>query len=297
MLRLELDELSLDLDDIPPPLDAMLHVTEVDWGFPEIRAVAEAKVGRSGEIDKTKHTGPRVITITGKLALGEEDSDGRDRWHQRDAVQRSLGPFLSPRVRPYLYGVFAGVERRIQVRADDVSWPEQANVIDWSINFKAPDGLIEGPLNEVYIAPEIPLDGFEFDIPNVGWPSDVLIQFPPGDATFVMCHNNGTELADWTAKIYGPCLKPELVNLTTGERVSLSRNPSWIPQGQYVEVSSADHTVLMGSLRENSRWGWVDFEASDWWQLPPGPSAVQMKVEDWVLPAHTAFSWRDAYLL
>lgn len=280
MLRLVLDRgPSLDLDDTE-----LVHITEVDWGYPEVREVADDRPLADGTIDQTTHFGSRLVTLTGKVAI-DWQSRGR-----RQAAMNALAPFLRPGARPWLYSRFDdGLVRRILLRADQFSRPQIANVQDLSLSFKSPTGVFEDdPAQTVRLIPEVEIQGRRYDLIH-----DRV--YPTGTGTAWLVTNLGSTPADWTCRIFGPCVAPAIVNVTTGEMVSLAGLT--LGRDQFVEVSSREHTVLADGLPENSRWQTVDYVATTWWQLPPGTSALRFRCQWWEVPAVALFTWRNTYLL
>ena len=290
ILRLALDrgpELVLSDADGGPGV-GLLHVTEVDYGFPEPRAVEEPIPNADGMRDDTAYFGARVITLTGKVAIDWQARDGQPR--QRQAAMDQLAPFLRPSVRPWLYSRFDdGTVKRILVRADDLSRPQIANVQDLAVSFKAPTGLFESdPENEIRMVPEVPVAGRVYNLEHNR-------VYPPGSGTASLVTNEGNACADWTCRIFGPCEAPAIVNVTTREAVILSGLTLGV--GQFVEVSSRDRTVLADGLPESSRWHVVDFRNTTWWQLPPGTSAIRYRARWHEIPTVAFFRWRHTSLL
>lgn len=279
-LRLELDGgPSLNLDTL-----RLLHITEVDWGFPEIREVSDPRPQADGTIDQTSHFGARVVTLTGKLAIDWDSRAGRQ------AVMDALAPFLRPGARPWLYDRFDdGQVRRIRLRADQFSRPQIANVADISLSFKSPTGVLEAEdETTVRLVPEVEVLGRRYPLvhPRV---------YPPGSGTSTLVANTGQVPADWTARIFGPCRAPAVVNVSTGEQVSLAGLE--LHPGEFVIISSRDHTVLADGLVGSPRWHTVDFVATTWWQLPAGRSALRYRVGWFEVPSALLFSWRHSHLL
>jgi hypothetical protein len=119
--------------------------------------------------------------------------------------------------------------------------------------------------------------------------------YPPGHGTIWLVPNLGNAPAHWTARIFGPCTGPAIVNLTSGQEVSL---PSLaLTEDQFVEIDSREHTVLADGVRENSRWHTVDFVATTWWQLSPGVSWLRFRTLTYQTPSHVDFRWRHTSLL
>jgi hypothetical protein len=279
MLRLELDDLSVDLDDLE-----LLHVTEVDWGFPEVRETSDPRPEAHGVFDNTQWFGARVISVTGKVAIDWDHTGGRA------ALADALNPFLRPGARPFLYRQRDdGRVVRIAVRADQFSNPEVANVEDFALSWKSPTGIFEsGQAASAVLVPEVAVLGRRYNL--------VFNRvYPEGWGTMMQVTNEGALPTSWSAKIYGPCTGPEIQNVTLGQQVSLDRLSLGL--GEFVEVDSRDHTVLADGLPDNSRWGSVDFARTDWWPLPAGTSWLRMRCATFDPPARTVFSWRHAYLL
>jgi hypothetical protein len=286
ILRLAFDggpELVLSKAHGEPGLE-MLHITEVDYGFPEPREILDPRPQADGTIDQTEHFGTRVVTLTGKVAI-DWNSQGR-----RQRAMDALAPFLRPNVRPWLYSRFDdGQVRRMLVRADQYSRPQIANVQDLSISFKSATGVLEDEVAAVVrMIPEVPVAGREYDL-------EFDREYPPGTGTAWLATNEGNAPADWTATIFGPCEGPAIVNVTTDEAVDLAGLS--LNAEQFVVVSSRDHTVLADGLVGSSRWHTVDYVATTWWQLMPGTSALRFHCHWWEEPSNVLFSWRHSNLL
>jgi hypothetical protein len=281
MLRLELDNgPSVDLDDTP-----LLHITELDLSYPEVREVADDRPEADGTIDQTKHFGSRVVTLVGKVAI-----DWQSRG-QRQLVMDLLAPFLRPGKRSWLYSRFDdGSVKRIMLRPDQFSRPQIANVQDISLSFKSPTGVLEtDPSNELRLIPEVAVQGRTYPLihPRV---------YPHGSGTLWLAENRGNAPADWIARIFGPCHGPAVENVTTRQAVDLAGLQ--LGPGEFVEVNSREHTVLADGLRESSRWHTVDYANTVWWQLPErSTSALRFHCHWWENPAQMFFYWRNTSLL
>jgi hypothetical protein len=279
-LRLVLDGgPDLNLDELP-----LLHITEVDYGYPEVREVVDDRPLADGTIDETQHFGSRVVTLTGKVAI-DWQSRGR-----RQPLVDALAPFLRPGVRPWLYSRFDdGKIKRILLRADQFSRPQIANVQDISLSFKSPTGILEDANEQqLRLVPEIATQGRTYDL-------TFDRTYPSGSGTSWVAINGGNAPADWTAQIFGPCQAPAVVNLTSGEVVDLAGLT--LAAGEFVAVSSRDHKVLADGLPESSRWGTVDYRATTWWQLQPGRNVLRFHCHWWETPAQMLINWRDTSLL
>jgi hypothetical protein len=280
--------LSIELDNGPVMSlgdDGMLHITEVDYGYPEVREVSDDRTQADGAIDQTEFFGSRVVTLTGKIAI-DWQSHGR-----RQVVMDRLAPFLVPGARPWLYSRFDdGQVRRIMLRPDQFSRPQIANVQDISLSFKSPTGVHESEdARRVRLIPEVAVQGRTYDLihPRV---------YPLGSGAIWLIRNAGNTWANWIARIFGPCEAPAVENVSTGEMVDLASLT--LGGDEFVDVDSREHTVLADGLRDSSRWHTVDYANSTWWRLPPeSTTMLRFHCHWWEKPAQMLFYWRDTSLL
>ena len=300
---------TLDLADLD-----LLHTTELDLGFPEVREDVMPNPGRHGVTDKTKYFGTRVVTLAGKIAV---DWEGRGR---RQEVVNRFAPFLMPEVRPWLLIRFDdNVQRRLRLRADQWSRPQIANVQDWSASWKSP-GFFEDAESFALVHPEVTTRGWAYDRgaapksrrygPDAGaftpfpeqWPElpHQARSYPSGGGTQRTITNYGQVPAEWRARIRGHIHGPRIV--LTGSQPSEDKEIRFRPSyelalGESVVLDSAERTIWHEGMAGNTRYGQVDFSHTEWFQLAPGRNSIRLTGDFFEVGARMEFYWRNAYLL
>lgn len=267
------------------PRDDIAHAS-LDVGFPSVREVVTDRTDDDGTDDTTSRLGSAAVSLTLKLYTAGTT---------RDLLDEFKG-FCHPSKRPYLYVTddeWPQV-RRIQLRADQATSPIEAGrgpVRDVQASFKAPLGLWEDvdetPLT---IAADLPsTSGFTFP---VVFPLAMESTLSSGAAETV---NVGNVAAHWTARLYGPCTAPVLVNEYTGEQLVFT-DALELGVGEYVEVNTRDRTVYLLSDTDQSRLGYVDFDTSSWWLLQPGLQRIRYAPTDPTAATQAVLSFRPRWL-
>jgi Siphovirus-type tail component, C-terminal domain len=244
-----------------------ITVTAINIGFPEVRAVTERRSDTDGERDTTALYGARAVSIN----AGLYNTPGvlADRWRA----------FLAPRKRCYLYVTdteWAG-GRRILLRADQWTDPivEGADDVYRAIQaqWRAPAGVWEDvSLTTVTLAALVSA-GTGLSFPRafpVAWPTTAA-------ASTLLISNTGAVAMHFVARMYGPCDGPALFNDSTGQVIAFLPAPAGLAlaAGQYVEVDTLERTAYLMSDTSQSRLNFIDFTASQWWQLQPGTNVVR----------------------
>lgn len=241
--------------------DILVH--SIDPGSPAVRAVTEDRTGADGQYDTTQYYGGRTVAVEATI------------WSP--ALLREITTYLSPRLRPCLGvtdpDVYPG-ERFLLLRRDNFS-PGPINhtshirrplLLQW----QCPTGMWQGT------------EPITFELNAEGgtqagrtYPETWPRRYPPTAGSGQMRHTNpGTEAADQTVRLYGPCRGPRYSNDTTGETLAFAGDFS-IPSGEYVEINTANHTAYYLSDPAASRAHRLDYAVSTWWRVPPGESAVR----------------------
>jgi hypothetical protein len=91
-------------------------------------------------------------------------------------------------------------------------------------------------------------------------------------------------------RITGPITNPELLNQTTGQRIRLTYT---LGAGEYLDVYPERGQILLGGTAD--RYGALDFDVSDWWQLVPGPNDVRLLAAAYAAGANVNIYWRHAW--
>lgn len=262
-----------------------INCSQLDIGWPSVRAVSENRPGSDGTIDETKFMGARAVTVRLDVTAGE---NGSTRRSNLDLISRFCHPGLRPRI--VWVDPTGGYERGIDLRADQGSAPftsSQHSTIQ--VSWVAPAGVItsEGWMAvDIYPSSDVPGRTYPLTFPRV-YPSSV-----GGPETVV---NAGTISAEWTARIYGPVTGPVLENVSTGEWIGFPGLT--IASGDYLALNSANRTAVLNDVASASRYSYFDFAGSTWWRLAPGSSLVDFSASSAVSPAMVWFEWSDTYLL
>lgn len=241
--------------------DILVH--KIDPGSPAVRAVTEDRTLASGQYDTTQYYSGRTVAMEATI------------WSA--ALLREITTYLSPRLRPCLGvtdpDVYDG-ERFLMLRRDNFT-PGEINHMSHvrrplQFQWACPTGAWQGtdPI-EINLTAE---GGFTVgrSYPEV-WPR----VYPATAGTGQLLHNNpGTEPADQTARLYGPCNGPRYTNDTTGQTLTFDEGLT-INSGDYVEIDTINHTAYYLSDPSASRSHYLDWTVSSWWQIPPGPSSIR----------------------
>ncbi len=228
-------------------------------GSPSIRAVVESRADGDGEVDTTLRFGSRAVA----LELRAIDTPA--------AFLDELTFFTRPSARPYLYvddDEWAQT-RRLRLRVEQWSAPLDADqapfIRDMQAQWRCPDGTWESEdETPVIVGADAPA--------SVGFsaPFSAPISLTATAATnSAQTANVGNTETYFTARMYGPCTAPRLVNDTTGEELTFS-SALTLAAGEYVEVDTQNRTAYLNSSTSESRLGYVDFSVSTWWQVQPG---------------------------
>jgi len=242
---------------------APLRLQRLGLGYPEPRVSATARPGRDGEDDTTAYHGASAITL--ELVVLDNDVVGRDEW-----VARIRG-YLAPGQRSWLHVASTDwpVERRILVRGDQAPAVfESRGAQKIQVGLRAPDGVMQSTtVTTQTLYPTAGAQGgaaLPWAFPVTLDPGNV-----PGAATVT---NGGTVAAFPVVDIYGFCTDPVVKNLSTGQQIGFVGLT--INAGDFLRVDFAGRLVLLGNEIGQSRYPLLDFAASTWWSLPPGPTLV-----------------------
>jgi hypothetical protein len=267
------------------PRTGIAH-TSLDVAFPGIREVVANRTDDDGTRDTTTRHGAAAVSLALRLY---------ETGNTRLLIDEFKG-FCRPGQRPYL--VVTDDEwpqvRRIMLRADQVSAPIEAGrggIRDIQASWKAPDGLWEdNGQTSLTIAADVPsTTGFSFPLV---FPLALAATLSSGAVETV---NVGNVPAHWTARLYGPCTAPRLINSSTGQEVTFGESLV-LAAGEYVEVSSQDRTAYLLSNTSQPRLGDVDFEVSRWWQLQPGLQQIRYAPTEPTAGSQAELTFRPRWL-
>ncbi len=237
------------------------------WGaaWPTIRAVVENRPDDDGERDTTTRHGGRAVAVELRIIDNPE------------VVLDELGGFLAPSARPYLTAMsdaWAG-PRRMRLRIDQAPAPVDADmppsVRDVQAQWRAPDGVWEAVDEaELVVAADIPS--------HVGrtYPrSHPWSYAATGAAGALSVTNLGNAESHFTARLYGPCSAPQLLNDLTGERIAFT-SALTLGAGEYIEIDTRARSAYLNSDASLNRLGLVDYGAPNtWWRLQRGTQQIR----------------------
>lgn len=262
-------------------------VSKFDLGFPVVREVTDERPDADGTDDETALFGARAVSVTLSVT-GDETTDAAQALDE-------LGAFLRPGRRPWLYYRMEGHEERcIQLRIDQAAAPlavEQFGWVDASLAWKAPTGRSQSTVTKEASATAGGAEsGRAYD--RTG---DRVYPATAGTGSVVLTVG-GNIATDPVIRILGPCTDPRIANDTTGKTMELVGLA--LAAGEYLELDVAARTIRLngeGSVSAN-RYRFLDFAASSWWDLVPGPNTIRFYPLTSSVPAQAAVSWSDAWL-
>lgn len=296
LLTLTLGALALDLMDA----DNGFLISAVDIGYPNVREDTSAIPARDGQWDNTARFGARVVSITGTMIPAPLGS--------RSMVLDTLAPFLVPSARPVLtYQIDADMPpRQLTLRASALSAPandptasafQAAWVASDPVAYSTvtqtvdlvPQGLVFG---RTYATPQgatvTPTSGFTH--PRT---------YPAMSGGQAVTVTNGGALPAWPLiQIFGDCTNPQVINDTVPGTLAVgtTARPLQVRAGEVLTIDTRNRLVYLGADPANSRYDFVDFAASSWWPLVPGPNHLRFNPSAATTAAYATVQWADAYL-
>lgn len=260
----------------------------LEVGFPDIREVVEGRTDDDGEDDNTLLFGARAVSLD--MVVYEDP-------YQIGVLLDELKSFLHPRTRPYLYVADDGwgQERRVRLRVTQFGEPYTGYISSVQrtvqAQWKAPDGVWESAdVTEVTVRADV------VSTVGISFPASFPLQFAATQASGASeLTNEGGVPAHFTARLYGPCTGPRLVNETTGELIAFTSSLTLAP-GEYVEVNTRDRTAFLLSMASQSRLNSLDFSVTSWWRVEPGQQQVRYAPLDASDGAAAVIEYRASWL-
>lgn len=111
----------------------------------------------------------------------------------------------------------------------------------------------------------------------------------PAGQNFVL--NEGDGPARVRLKVEGPIVNPVIRNETTGQELRLIYT---LGAAEYLLLDSSDHSILLDGT--STRYGALDFEDSEWWDLDPGSNDIRLFSTSYSNPAALTVYWRSTWL-
>lgn len=268
-----------------PRMSDGVRLTGLTSPGPSVREVTEVRTDDDGEDDSTTLHGARAVSI--ELLVTRNPR----------AVEDELARFLHPRSRPYLVVADDGwpQARRLRLRVDQfdapltVDLPQHVRRIQ--AQWKAPDGIWEAAeaVTEMVMADIPATTGRAY--PRVH-PWAYTATAAAGAATVT---NLGAVPSHFTARLYGPCSAPSLINETTGEEITFT-SALTLGAGEYVEIDTRKRTAYLLSLTGSSRLNYIDFSVTSWWRIEPGLQQIRYAPHDVAAGSAAVIEYRPAWL-
>ena len=261
-------------------------VTKLDLGHPTVRAVTTDRVGAPGSLDDTAFHGARAVSIEVKCSASEDGATSRR------AVLDRLRAYTSPGRRPVLvWAEDDGVERRVVLRGENapLTFDRAPGGIGIPVQlaFVAPEGVLERLAETTATVSAVATPGS-----GIGFPVRLPFGFPRSStygATRVV--NGGTEAAPPVIELWGPCTSPVLLNLTTGQRISLPGLT--LTAQQYAQVDVAAATIRLNGRASESLYSWQEWGVSVFPWIAPGENLLRYTPTDYGAAAHAAIRFRE----
>lgn len=241
-------------------------------GSREVRAVTRNRALADGQIDDTRYSGARAVTIG--IVLNEDSCDSGDTMQK--LYDRVL-PYMKASRRPILTWSLPGSDgdrRQLTVRGDsapvNISGNKHQGLL---LSFRAPEGSITSAGDPVCILLDPATDteaGRTYDQTyDKTYPPSLAV----GDR---LIHNGGNDDAHWTATIYGavtnPFLKINGITITFDQNGGLD-----LPSGSSVVIDTLTRTIYLNGNPADPRYDRTNFAAWSWADLllDPGDNTIR----------------------
>jgi hypothetical protein len=260
-------------------------VTGWQIGFPSERPVMRNRALGDGVIDSTRFFGARAVSMNITLDVNKQDPQ---------ISIDNLTAYMTPHRRPRLSWQIPGSsqERSLLVRGVDAPVSiagKQAHVI--TASFIGINGVMESVSETTLVIN--PGEDVE-----TGRTYDLTFdrQYPPtaglGERLVV---NEGNEVADWEATIFGPAVNPTLT--VNGTDISFNRDGGLtLAAGESVVINTRNRTIFLNDDITESRYDKVNFTEWSWEQVRLQPGHNTIRYEEVTLSGSCTFTWRSAWL-
>lgn len=264
-----------------------VRTATLDDKTPAVRTSTEARTNADGEDDNTAYHGARAITLTMHLEGGVDGGGPVE-----DLIDM-LAAYTTPNLRPYLYkdAQNGRAVRRIKLRGESLSAPRElpgyaAVQASWS----APSGVWESAVEVT-----VPIPAGATPEPGLVLPTKLPHTFPESTITgSVGVLNYGNRPASPVMRLYGPCVNPKLVNITTGLQQSLIGLT--LAADQYAEVDTVACTIRLNGRPAESLDAYRDWTNTAFWRLAPGLNSIRYTPASYGAPTPSAeLVFRETY--
>ena len=249
-------------------LSSARRVTAADGlaGMPGPRQVVRPLPQRHGAIDETAYMDGRTITIEG-ICTGSQTGV----WTQYDALVAAFYDAIG--TGRLLKWTRAGSSLALQATVrfhDSMEAPLQVDnglyQLPYSATFFAEDPRAYAQ-TETTVTGDVlssAAGGLTFSAP-FPW------RFTPSSGGSASVTHAGTVPAPATLRIYGACSSPQVLLVSTGERIVLTGS---VAAGDYIELDLQTRTVLLNGT--TNRANLLDPASTDWFLIPKGSSTLRL---------------------
>jgi hypothetical protein len=270
--------------------------TNLDLGAPAVRPVVTPNPNRTGETDRTQFMGGRVVQADVSAFTGA--------GARIDDVMDNFAPFMDPGQRPVLHYVLdrpGTPERTVTLRAvaydAKISGAAQRDIV---MQWEAGDPIAYDVVQQSKTA----MAGSSTGASGRLYPLTFNRVYPTdGSAALgAVLVSYGDVAAHPLVRIYGPVTGPRLIMQV---QPSAASGPYFffltslvLGAGQWVDIDTARHTVLLQSDPKQSALASVDWSQSSWPYIPPAPGSVFMTISGSSTSGVTQAraTWYDGFL-
>ena len=285
----------LTLGALTMPLEdeaAGYFCTELNLGYPEVRAVTSNRPDADGIDDRTAYFGSRVVSAN---ITAQRDPV--------DAVAASFAPFMVPSVRPVLHYVLdrpGTPERAFTVRASGYSWPVSGSKRrDIQLQWVAADPVAVDPTQRSATAWAGSTSTAGGRVYNLTF--NRLYGAGGGSLPTVALLQTDGDVIVWPLlRIYGPITSPQVVVAyppPAPNGLVKFVAPFIIDAGHFVEVDTEHKTAYRDGDRSLPVLGSIDWLATVWPYIAPGPGSEMALLGDSTNgTTQVQATWQDRYL-
>lgn len=270
-------------------------VTQLDLGWPTVRAVSNNRVNAPGADDTTALYGARAVSFEVACFAPDDGSSSR-----RDVMAR-LRAYVSPGRRSVL--VFCeddGQRQRVRLRGDGVGWAMSGASPGVSVrvqlSWSAPDGILEDAE-----ATTANIAAYSAQVAQFvrTYPKTYPLRYDEPASTGALAVINGTEPAAPVLRLWGPCTNPRLLSVDTGAELVFGnevRGDLILTADQYAEVNVREATVYLNGRKAEPLFDRLNLLRSSFLWLAPGVNRLRYLPEQFDLGARAQVIYRRAFL-
>lgn len=254
------------------------------FGWPGPRSAVTPRTEQHGDNDRSRYLEGKVITLEGEVWNATPQAAEAE----FDAIEQAM--FETLRVPGLLKWVRAngGLALQAYVKfagGDEPVLEEGAAMLRYMRQLRQSDPRAYSQALTTAVGNALTVGGGGLVFPEpFPW---LFTSSGGGDAAVV---NSGIAPTPPLIRVYGYATAPEIVLLTTGERVKLTGE---IGVGEYFELDHAARTVRLGG--QTDRMSLFDDAASSFFEIPPGTHTVRLLSGNFDAAAKLEVDTRGAY--